>query len=55
MRKFWLHVETVYQVFNTIFAWFSLVSVTYHMLSWTVLIKFQANYYIAFTILSQAM
>ncbi|KAL1722353.1 chitin synthase [Schizophyllum commune] len=38
MRKFWLHVETVYQVFNTIFAWFSL-----------------ANYYIAFTILSQAM
>ena len=55
MRKFWLHVETVYQVFNSIFAWFSLVSATYHMLSCTVLIKFQANYYIAFTILSQAM
>jgi chitin synthase len=26
LRKFWIHVEMVYQVFNLIFAWFSLVS-----------------------------
>lgn len=27
MRKFWIHVELVYQVFNLIFTWFSLVCV----------------------------
>jgi chitin synthase len=27
MRKFWIHIEMFYQVFNLIFAWFSLVSV----------------------------
>ena len=25
MRKFWIHVEMFYQVYNLIFAWFSLV------------------------------
>ena len=26
LRKFWIHVEMFYQVFNLIFAWFALVS-----------------------------
>ncbi|KAJ7599620.1 glycosyltransferase family 2 protein [Mycena floridula] len=38
MRKFWIHVEIIYQFFNLLFSWFAL-----------------ANYYIAFTILSEAM
>ncbi|GLB45336.1 putative chitin synthase [Lyophyllum shimeji] len=38
MRKFWIHVEMLYQLFNLIFSWFAL-----------------ANYYIAFSILSDAM
>lgn len=25
-RKFWIHVEMVYQTFNLIFSWFALVS-----------------------------
>ena len=25
MRKFWIHIEMFYQVYNLIFAWFSLV------------------------------
>ncbi|KAL0960546.1 hypothetical protein HGRIS_005585 [Hohenbuehelia grisea] len=37
-RKFWIHVEMFYQLFNLIFSWFAL-----------------ANYYIAFTILSDGM
>ena len=27
MRKFWIHVELVYQVFNLIFSWFALVRI----------------------------
>ncbi|KAF8148234.1 glycosyltransferase family 2 protein [Crassisporium funariophilum] len=38
IRKAWIHVEMFYQLFNLIFAWFSL-----------------ANYYIAFSILSESM
>ncbi|KAF8073378.1 glycosyltransferase family 2 protein [Lyophyllum atratum] len=38
IRKFWIHVEMLYQLFNLIFSWFAL-----------------ANYYIAFSILSNAM
>ncbi|KAH9919163.1 glycosyltransferase family 2 protein [Epithele typhae] len=38
MRKFWIHVELVYQIFNLFFSWFSL-----------------GNYFIAFTILSEAL
>ncbi|KAJ3855614.1 glycosyltransferase family 2 protein [Lentinula lateritia] len=38
MRKFWIHVEMVYQTFNLIFSWFAL-----------------ANYYIAFTVLSDSL
>ncbi|EKM49889.1 glycosyltransferase family 2 protein [Phanerochaete carnosa HHB-10118-sp] len=37
-RKFWIHVEMLYQLFNLIFSWFAL-----------------GNYYISFTILSEAM
>ncbi|KAG5642981.1 Chitin synthase 4 [Asterophora parasitica] len=37
-RKFWIHVEMFYQLFNLIFSWFAL-----------------ANYYIAFSILTDAM
>ncbi|KAG2068213.1 glycosyltransferase family 2 protein [Suillus decipiens] len=38
LRKFWIHIEMIYQLYNLIFAWFAL-----------------GNYYIAFTILSQAL
>jgi chitin synthase len=38
LRKFWIHVEMVYQTFNLLFSWFAL-----------------ANYYIAFTILSDSL
>ncbi|RDB15269.1 Chitin synthase 4 [Hypsizygus marmoreus] len=38
IRKFWIHVEMLYQLFNLIFSWFAL-----------------ANYYIAFSILTDAM
>ncbi|KAF8892782.1 chitin synthase-domain-containing protein [Gymnopilus junonius] len=38
IRKAWIHVEMVYQLFNLIFSWFAL-----------------ANYYIAFSILSESM
>ncbi|TFK68451.1 glycosyltransferase family 2 protein [Pluteus cervinus] len=38
LRKFWIHVEMFYQLFNLVFSWFGL-----------------ANYYIAFSILSDSM
>lgn len=38
IRKFWIHIEMLYQTFNLIFSWFAL-----------------GNYYIAFTILSNAL
>nr|AZQ26798.1 putative chitin synthase 1 [Ganoderma lucidum]QDK64616.1 chitin synthase [Ganoderma lucidum] len=38
IRKFWIHVELLYQTFNLFFSWFAL-----------------GNYYISFTILSEAL
>ena len=32
MRKFWIHVELVYQVFNLIFSWFALVRILHFLI-----------------------
>ena len=56
IRKFWIHVELVYQVFNLIFSWFALVSPKIFLevrFFWENFLK--GNYYIAFTILSNSM
>jgi chitin synthase len=55
MRKFWIHVELVYQTFNLIFSWFALVSPFITPMYVLLYIVFQGNYYIAFIILSDAM
>ena len=33
IRKFWIHVEMLYQVFNLIFSWFAMVPVLSHSLT----------------------
>jgi chitin synthase len=73
IRKFWIHVELVYQVFNLIFSWFALVRALspssclfFCRLRASLLTTvycslvgnfsfLQANYYIAFAILSESM
>lgn len=58
MRKFWIHVEMLYQLFNLIFSWFALVrnsAFLYVSLILSVLCLFQGNYYISFIILSESM
>jgi len=54
MRKFWIHIEMVYQVYNLIFSWFALVS-SLLFLCHDVSHANQGNYYIAFIILSKAL
>ena len=57
-RKFWIHVEMLYQLFNLIFSWFALVGRFRHLLSGPSLnsrFLSQGNYYISFIILSEAM
>ena len=54
MRKFWIHIEMVYQLYNLIFSWFSLVS-SLLFLCHDASHANQGNYYIAFIILSKAL
>jgi chitin synthase len=56
LRKFWIHIEMVYQCYNLIFSWFSLVrlfSLLFNAYGDTDHI--QGNYYIAFVILTNAL
>jgi chitin synthase len=54
MRKFWIHIEMVYQLYSLTSSWFSLLSSLFflcHDVSHTN----QGNYYIAFVILSKVL
>ncbi|KIK44999.1 glycosyltransferase family 2 protein [Suillus luteus UH-Slu-Lm8-n1] len=57
MRKFWIHIEMFYQLYNLIFAWFALVSSLLYcsLHHHNDPHAHQGNYYIAFIILSQAL
>lgn len=59
LRKFWIHVELIYQVFNLIFSWFSLVRIcVISPLKYKISLpgfSLKGNYYIAFIILSQSL
>lgn len=35
LRKFWIHIEFIYQTFNLLFSWFGLVSVAFLSRVWT--------------------
>lgn len=57
LRKFWIHVEMLYQLFNLIFSWFALVRSFHHcyQLGAFLTTSPQGNYYISFIILSESM
>lgn len=57
LRKFWIHVELLYQTFNLIFSWFALVCdvIQLSLLRGSLTYALQGNYYISFVILSESM
>ena len=64
-RKFWIHVELLYQIFNLIFTWFSLVRCcAFFLIQFVVAVLsytcttahwLQGNFYIAFFVLTNAL
>jgi chitin synthase len=61
-RKFWIHVELIYQTFNLIFSWFSLVSIPgvisnifFEMAYLSGFCAVQGNFFISFFVLTNAL
>ena len=61
-RKFWIHVELLYQTFNLIFSWFALVSFPMRVYRFClrtslcfVLCLVQGNFFISFFVLTNAL
>ncbi len=55
-RKFWIHVELLYQTFNLIFSWFALVRVSPGSLLLNLtLCLVQGNFFISFFVLTNAL